>query len=437
MSSSRRRDVLKMVGAAALGAYSSARASAAERPVRVGLVGVGNRGTSHVRTLLDVPGVELPAICDINEENLGRAQGIVEKAGRSRPEGYSRGVEDFRRMVQREDLDAILTATPWEWHTPVCVAAMKAGKYAATEVPAAITVEECWELVNTSEQTGKPCMILENVCYYRNVMMVLNMIRQGVLGELVHAEGGYQHDVRAAKISPTGEIKWRGMHSVKRNANLYPTHPIGPIAWWLDINRGDRFTYLVSMSSKSRGINHYVSKRFGAEHPNAKRAYALGDVNTTLIQTARGLTVTLYHDTQSPRPYDLILRVQGTEGIYSGTLDKVFVEGRSPMAGARRNTPVWEELNEYYAKYEHPIWKTLGQTAKQYPHGPADYIELEQFVQAVRNRSQTPIDVYDSATWSVITPLSERSVAGKSAAIDFPDFTRGKWQSAKPVEIRG
>ncbi|MGI8912627.1 MAG: Gfo/Idh/MocA family protein, partial [Chloroflexota bacterium] len=391
-----------------------------ERPVRVGVVGVGGRGFGHVRTLLDVPGVEIPAICDPSEDNVARSQERVEQAGRCRPEGYSRGVEDYRRMLERDDLDAVIATGPWESHTPVCVAAMQAGKYAATEVPAALTVDECWELVDTSEKTGKPCMLLENVCYYRNVMLVMNLIRQGVLSELLHAAGGYEHDVRGAKIGPTGELKWRGMHSVARDANLYPTHPIGPIAWWLDINRGDRFTHLVSMSSNSRGINHYVAERFGADHPNAKREYALGDVNTTLIKTARGLTVMLSHDTQSPRPYDLILRVQGTAGIYSGTLDKIYIEGRSPQQGARRHTPVWEDLTDYYRQYEHPVWTTLGQTAKQYPHGPADYIELHQFVKAVRHQTQTPIDVYDAATWSVITALTEQSVAAKSAAVDFP-----------------
>ncbi|MCZ2153150.1 MAG: Gfo/Idh/MocA family oxidoreductase [Bryobacterales bacterium] len=431
MRNPNRREILKAAGA--LAAFRLSGMQAAEKPVRIGMVGVGGRGTAHVRTLLDVPGVEIPAICDINEANLARSQNLIQEAGHARPEGYSRGPEDFRRLVERDDLDAVITATPWEWHTPVCVAAMKAGKYAATEVPAAITEEEAWELVDTSERTGKPCMILENVCYYRNVLMVLNLIRNGVLGELLHAEGGYQHDVRRGKIGPSGEIKWRGMHSVKRDANLYPTHPIGPIAWWMDINRGDRFTYLVSMSSNSRGINHYVAEHFGADHPNAKRKYALGDVNTTLIKTERGLTVTLYHDTQSPRPYDLILRVQGTKGIYSGTLDKIYVENPNPAQGSQ--TESWEDLGPYYQKYEHPLWKKWGQPAKAYPHGPADFIELVEFASAVRRGVQTPIDVYDSATWSVITPLSERSVASKSAAIDFPDFTRGKWREPRPLQF--
>lgn len=421
-----RRKFLELAGAAGL---TAAAGGAAERPVRIGVVGVGNRGSYLVRNFLDLPGVEIPAICDINESNLDRALGMVEKARSKRPEGYAKGVEDFRRMVTRDDLDAVVTATPWEWHTPVCLAAMKAGKYAATEVPAAITVQECWDLVNTSEQTGKPCMILENVCYFRNVLMVLNMIQQGLLGELLHCEGGYQHDVRSTKIAPNGELKWRGMHAVNNNGNLYPTHPIGPIAWWTGINRGDRFTYLTSMSTKSRGINHYAAQKAGPDHPNAKRKYANGDINTTLIRTENGLTVTLYHDTATPRPYDLILRVQGTEGIYSGTLDKVYIEGRSPKADE------WEDPAPYYRQYEHPIWKALGPTAQHYGHGGGDYIELHQFVKAVREGTQTPIDVYDAATWSVITPLTEQSVATKSAPVDFPDFTRGKWKTPRPIRI--
>jgi predicted dehydrogenase len=406
-----------------------------DAPVRVGVVGVGNRGFAHVRTLLDVPGVEVAAVCDLDEALVARSQDAVEQAGRRRPDGYTAGGEDYRRLAERADVDAVLATGPWEQHTPACLAAMRAGKYAAVEVPAALTIEECWALVKTSEQTGMPCMLLENVCYYRNVLLLLNLIRRGMLGELIHAAGGYMHDVRGAKIGPTGELKWRGRHSVARNANLYPTHPIGPIAWWLDINRGDRFTYLVSMSSNSRGINHYVAERFGADHPNAARAYALGDVNTTLIKTARGLTVTLSHDTQSPRPYDLILTVQGTRGIYSGTLDKIYIEGRSPTRGERHRAPVWEGLDDYYREFEHPVWRSLAQTGKQYPHGPADFLVLQQFVDAVRRRAPTPIDVYDAATWSVITPLTEESVAAKSAAVDFPDFTRGKWATTQPIEL--
>ena len=433
MSDWNRREFL---GASLLAAQGRAPLA---RPVRLGFVGVGSRGTSLLRTTLRFP-VEVPAVCDINEEALDRAAGLVEKAGQKRPESYGRGIDDWKRLVARDDLDAVINAAPWELHAPMCIGTMRAGKYAATEVPAAVTLEQCWEMVDTSEQTGMPCMILENVCYFRNVLLVLNMIRQGLFGELTHCEGGYQHDVRSAFVGGEnrphpGEITWRGMHAVRKNGNLYPTHPIGPIGWWLDINRGDRFDYLTSMSSVSLGMNHYVAKRYGADHPNAKRTYALGDVNTSLIRTVRGRTVTLYHDTTSPRPYDLILRVQGTEGIYSGTLDKFYLESSSAGRGPDRQT--WEDPAPYYAKYEHPLWRDLATSAQGQGHGGADYIEIHEFLKAVRNRTQTPIDVYDTAVWSSMYPLTVQSVASRSQPVEVPDFTRGKWKTRKPVQIHG
>jgi predicted dehydrogenase len=426
-----RRDFLKLVSAGLAQSLAGA-----EKPVKIGLVGVGNRGTGLVKILLDVPGVEIPAICDINEEHLQNAQAIVEKRAGKRPEGYSSGPEDYRRLVAREDLDAVMTATPWELHTPVAVAAMKAGKYAATEVPAAITVEQCWELVNTSEQTGMPCMMLENDCFGRGALMALNLVDQGVLGEVIHCEGGYDHDIRAGLLR-NGELSWRGMHALRRNANLYPTHPIGPIAWWTGINRGDRFTYLTSMSSKSRGLSHYAAKHFGLDNIYAKRQFADGDVNTSLIMTEKGVTVTLNHDTQLPRPYSdsgdtkiplMVQRLQGTEGIFFGSLEKIYIDGRSPEHK-------WEDTGPYYEQYDHFLWKALGEAARSSSHGGEDYVELHQFVRAVRNKIQTPVDVYDAATWSVIVPLSEQSVASKSAAVDFPDFTRGKWKNPRPLNL--
>lgn len=427
-----RREFLRLAGTAGL----AHALKAAEKPVRIGVVGVGSRGTGLVRILLDVPGVEIPAISDINEEHLKNARDIVEKDNRARPEGYSSGPEDYRRLVAREDLDAVMTATPWELHTPVAVAAMKAGKYAATEVPAALTIEECWELVNTSEQTGMPCMMLENDCFGRGALMALNLVQQGVLGELIHCEGGYDHDIREGLLR-NGELSWRGMHALGRNANLYPTHPIGPIAWWTGINRGDRFTYLTSMSSKSRGLNRYAEKRFGPDNLNAKRKFANGDVNTSLIMTEKGVTVTLNHDTQLPRPYSdsgdtriplMVQRLQGTEGIFFGSMEKIYIDGRSPLHK-------WEDTGSYYGQYEHLLWKELGEAAKSSSHGGEDYVELYQFVRAVRNKIQTPVDVYDAATWSAITPLSEQSVASRSAPVDFPDFTRGKWKTVRPIDL--
>ncbi|SRR5579864_3413376 len=432
LSSTDRRTFLKMASATAF----SQSLIAADKPVRVGFIGVGNRGTGLVKILLDLPGVEIPAICDINEEHLRNALLLVEQSGRKRPEGYSAGPEDYLRLIARDDLHAVMTAAPWQLHTPICVAAMRSRKYAATEVPAALTIDECWQLVNTSEQTGMPCMMLENDCFGRGALMALNLVQQGILGELIHCEGGYDHDIRAGLLR-NGELSWRGMHALKRNANLYPTHPIGPIAWWTGINRGHRFTHLTSMSSKARGLNRYALKHFGSDNINANRAFADGDVNTSLIMTENGVTVTLNHDTQLPRPYSdsgdtkiplMVQRLQGTEGIFFGSLERIYIDGRSPEHQ-------WEDTAAYYDQYEHFLWKSLGEAAKASSHGGEDYVEMHQFIRAVRNRLPTPVDVYDAATWSVIIPLSEQSVAAKSAPVDFPDFTRGKWKEPRPLPL--
>ena len=401
--------------------------------VRLGVVGVGYRGRDHIRIALSLGGVEVTAVADINAVNLAHARRIVEQRQGKSPKAYSAGPQDYRNLVLQSDLDAVITAAPWALHTPVSVAAMKAGKYAATEVPAAVTLEECWELVKTSETTGVPCMMLENVCYFRDMLLILNMVRQGVLGELIHCEGGYQHDIREAgtgyKFDEEGWLTWRGRHAACRDGNLYPTHPIGPIAQYLNINRGDQFSHLVSMSSKSRGLNNWIRKKHGPDHENARRQFALGDINTTLIKTRAGCTITLYHDTQLPRPYDLIFRIQGTEGIYMKTLDSIYIEDVSPR-GHR-----WESIENYRNRYEHPLWKALEDKATSYGHGGSDYITLHQFVKAVRERTETPQDVYDAASWSAISALSEASVVQGSAPVDFPDFTREKWQTRPPIGI--
>jgi len=405
---------------------------AAQKEVRIGMVGVGGRGTFLMRTLLSIPGVKVNAIADQNGINAGRAAGFVKAAHGNDPALYVGGPKKFEELCAREDLDAVVASGPWETHVPVAVAAMKHGKYAATEVPAAVTVKECWDLVDTSERTGMPCMMLENVCYFQNVLTVLRMVRENCFGELVHMEGGYQHDVRFTKISKEGQLKWRGAHSVHSDGNLYPTHPIGPIAQYANINRGDVFTHLVSMSSKSRGIADFAATLLGKKHPLAKKKYALGDINTSLIKSHNGVTVTLYHDTNLPRPYDLIFRVQGVKGLYMGTVDGVYIDGKSPKEHQ------YEPFAPFMKKYKHPLWESLKKEAiKNGGHGGCDYVTLHEFVRAVRNKTQTPIDVYDSATWSVITPLSVESVKKGSAPVKFPDFTRGKWRTRKPLPLKG
>ena len=397
-------------------------------PVRIGFVGVGGMGSAHVRNFLRIAGVEIMAVCDIAEEKVARIQGWCVEAGRPKPEGYSRGDWDFKRLCERDDIDLVFTATPWEWHVPVCLEAMKSGKHAATEVPAAYTVDDCWALVETAEKSRRHCIMMENCCYDRPEMLCLNLVKKGLLGEVFHAEAGYLHDLRGVKFSGSGEALWRPQHSIKRNGNLYPTHGLGPVSQCLDINRGDRFDYLVSVGSKSRGLNLYCAKKFGPESPQAKQKYALGDVNVTLIQTVRGKVITLYHDTSSPRPYSRIHIVQGTRGIFEKYPDRVYIEDRSPA-------DEWEGPDSYSIEHDHPVWKRLEEESKGAGHGGMDFIEDVRLIEALRAGRPLDLDVYDAAAWSVVTPLSEQSVARRGRPTDFPDFTRGGWKSPRPLHV--
>lgn len=400
-------------------------------PVRIGFIGVGKRGPSLLNSLLALDGVDIRAVCDVKPDRAAFGQDMVEKAGKPRPEAYAQGAEDFRRMCERDDLDLVMNAAPWDWHVPMCVAAMEAGKHAATEVPAAVTVDECWQLVETAERTRRRCVMLENCCYFRNAMMVLNMIRQGLLGEMLHAEAGYQHYRIANNVfDDQGNLLWCGEHEARRDGMLYPTHPVGPVGQWFDINRGDQFDYLVSMSGMSRGLNIYAAEHFGPDHPLATREYALGDINITLIRTVKGRTVTLYHDTQAPRPYDLIYRAQGTKGLYMGTNNKVFIHGRSPG-------DEWEDAAPYEQEFDHPLWKALQEKTLGHGHGGGDFLMMYRFIKCLREGVPTDSDVYDAAAWSVIAPLSEESVAKRSRSVDFPDFTREKWKTSAPLGILG
>lgn len=433
---SRREFILGSAAAAMTGALSPStllsRPESDGRPVRLGFIGVGSRGTYLLRTALDIGGVEVVAVCDINEENLSRAQRTVERRGMPTPAGYGNGPEDYLRMLESERMDAVIDCTPQELHARVMLAAMEAGCHGGSEVPLAMTEDDCWRLVETAERTGRQCMMLENYCYFRNVTMVLNMVNAGLFGELVHCETGYQHDTRYVAFGPEGELLWRADHKIKHNGNLYPTHALGPAAWWMGIGRGDRFEYLVSMSSAGGlGLRHYAAEKFGADHPSARRQYLQGDINTTLIRTVNGRTITLYYDSSLPRPFQMIYRLQGTKGIYSGDLDKVFFEGLSPEAHR------WEEAEKYAVEYEHPMWRTLGEKAKGYSHGGGDYMMIYQFLAAIRSNETMPIDVYDSVAWSSIRPLSENSVASRSAAVEIPDFSRGKWKEKRELTFPG
>ena len=309
---------------------------------------------------------------------------------------------------------------------------MKAGHHAATEVPAAVTIDECWEMVETAEKQHRHCVMLENCCYGRTEMMVLNMVRQGLLGELVHGEAGYMHELREDRelLGPNGEVRWRLEHMIRRDGNLYPTHGLGPVAQCMDINRGDQFDYLVSMSSISRGLNVHYADRFGKDHSLAKRKYAMGDVNVTMIRTKRGRTITVGHDTQLPRPYSRINMVQGTKGIVQGYPDRIALESNA-------HGHKWEPIDDYLEKYEHPLWKQLNRQAKGKGHGGMDYMEIHRLIECLHTGTEPDMDVYDAAAWSVISELSERSVAHRSRPIDVPDFTRGRWKRRPPLGITG
>lgn len=396
--------------------------------VRIGFVGVGNQGSSHVRNFLNIDGVEIRAICDIIPDKVARMQSWVTEAGFKKPTDYTRGENDFIRMCENEELDLVFTATPWNWHVPVCVAAMKNGKHAATEVPAAVTIEECWQLVEIAEKLQKHCVMMENCNYDRRELLFLNLVRKGMLGELVHAECGYLHDLRNYKVGDLYEGQWRIQHSIDRDGNLYPTHGLGPVAQCMNINRGNQFDYLVSMSSQSRGLNLYAAEKLGADHPFARQKYALGDVNVSLIKNHDGSTITVYHDTNLPRPYSRINTVQGTKGIASGYPNRIHIEGRSPAHQ-------WEELEPYYKEFEHPLWKNLAEQASGAGHGGMDYIEDYRLIRALQTGTPTDMDVYDAAALSAIAQASEKSVANGSAPVKIPDFTRGLWKTRKPFGI--
>jgi len=393
-------------------------------------VGIGLQGSGHVKNFLRIPGVEVRALCDIVPAKVVRAQKWAEKAGQPTPRAYDKGPTDFERLCAEEDVDLVVTATPWEWHVPVCLAAMASGKHAATEVPAALTVAECWQLVDTVERTGLHCVMLENCCYGRRELMTLNMVRRGLLGELLHAEAGYLHDLRYFKFNGKDEALWRTAHSVNRNGNLYPTHGLGPVAQCMDVNRGDRFTRLVSMSSRSAGLNLYAAKKFGPDHPSARQEYALGDINVSLLATEKGRVVVLYHDCSSPRPYSRIHVVQGTRGLVRGWPDQIHVEGRSPAHE-------WEELYSYAADYEHPLWRALQEQSVGSGHDGMDFLEDWRLVRALQSGTTPDMDVYDAADWSAVAELSERSVAAGGQPQEFPDFTRGRWRERSPLPIVG
>lgn len=431
---SSRRDLLRIASLASVGGGLAAPASGetmygmkfeARPKVRMGFIGVGSRGSFLLRNFAAVEGVEITALCDTVEEKLPRAQAAIEKMGHAKPPAFYSGSDhSFEEMAKRDDIDLICVATPWVWHTPMALYAMKQGKHVAVEVPAARTLEECWDLVNTSEKTRRHCIMLENCCYGYNELLVLNMIRAGVFGELTHGACAYHHDLRVGLFARPGKTGWRRLEHLDRNGNLYPTHGLGPVANYMDIHRGDRFEYLVSMSSLSISLAFYRDNNLPADDPRRKETYRCGDTNISLIKTAKGRMITLEHNVTSPQPYDRINLISGTKAIFRDYPPRIYLDSMKSHE--------WGSIDKFKAEYEHTYWKELGEKARKLGgHGGMDFIECYRLIQCMKEGTVPDMDVYDAAAWSAPGPLSEMSVAKGSAPVPFPDFTRGRWKQPR------
>lgn len=395
--------------------------------VRIGMIGLGARTETLLATMFELQNeAEVTAICDFLDARIEKINSIFDKHNCKRPKAY----KDYRELIKDPNVDAVLVPTSWNSHLKIAKDAMAAGKYAGIEVGGASSLDELWQLVHASEETGVSCMMLENCCYGRNELMVLNMARKGMLGELVYCECGYEHDL--TEMTYNGTRNEREMHNRFRNCDLYPTHGLGPIAKILRINRGNRFISLTSHATKGIGFDT-VAKEHGVN-----KHYNIGDVITTVIKCANGENIVLTHGISLPRPYSRDCRVQGTKGIWLEDAKSIYIHGMSPcyekldIAGNPYTTHDWEPEEKFYEEYDHPIWKEFRDNQIG-GHGGMDALALLAFFDAVRNRTVTPIDVYDVAAWMAVTTLSEQSIALGSQPVPFPDFTDGKWIDREPV----
>jgi predicted dehydrogenase len=449
-----RRKFIRQTGMASFaGAYSlssiQAFAASQKDKVRIGIIGTGMRGQNHIEMMLERSDVDITALADPDPRMLADALALIQKAGKPVPATYPKGNYDYRNLLKRTDVDAVIIATPWEWHVPQAIDSLQAGKIPGVEVCGALRLQDCWDIVNASEKTGLPVMPLENVCYRRDILAVYNMVRQGIFGELLHLQGGYEHDLRGVKfndgVTPYNsgvefgekgysEARWRTQHSVNRNGDLYPTHGLGPVAMMIDINRGNLLTRISSVATKARGLHEYIVNhpKGGAQHPNAKVNFKLGDIVTSQIQTANGETIVLTHDTNSPRPYNLGFKVQGTKGLWQDQHAGQFNAGLIYVEGKSAKSHAWENPETYLKEYDHPLWKKFESQAVGAGHGGMDFFVMNAFVECMKRNAPFPLDVYDMATWYAITPLSEKSIAEGGQVQLIPDFTRGKWKNRKP-----
>ena len=444
-----RRGFLKLAGLAGIGLASAGAASCTQKlttmqphrlttpkkfnmhgfaaprldTVRIGIIGIGGRGTAAVRRLIRIEGIEIKALCDLVPEKVSAAIEMI-KHTPHKPDAYSGSPDIWKKLCERNDIDLIYTAAPWDLHTPIAVYAMQHEKHVAVEVPAATTIEECWQLVETSENTRKHCMMLENCCYSTFELLTLNMARQGFFGEIVHGEGAYMHD-RTQRIFSKELTTWRLDENAERNGNLYPTHGLGPICQIMDINYGDKMDFMVSVSSNDFTMGKMAKKLAATDEfwkPYANKSFR-GNINTSTIRTYRGRTIMLQHDCSTPRPYSRIHLVSGTEAFAR----------KYPLPERIAIGEEWvsdEEFKALEEKYNPEIIKQIGKMANKVGgHGGMDTLMDWRLIDCLRNGLPLDMDVYDAALWSSIGPLSESSIANRSNSVDVPDFTSGDWKT--------
>ena len=393
--------------------------------VKLGIIGLGARAETLLATLFEMQSaVTVTAICDFNPERIAKIHSIFDAHSCPRPKAYG----NYRELLADANVEAVFVPTSWNSHLQIACDCMKQGKYVGIEVGGASSVEELWQLVHAHELTGVHCMMLENCCYGRNELMVLNMVRQGLFGELIYCECGYEHDLSEMAWATEKRLE-RALHNLHRNGELYPTHGLGPIAKILRINRGNRFLTLTSTATKARG---FVAAYEAHTGKRANQAFNEGDVVTTVIKCANGETITMIHSVSLPRPYSRDCRVQGTRGIWLEDRKGIYVEGiskreeRIDVAGNPYIAHEWSTPDDFYPEYDHPIWKKYKEEIIG-EHGGMDCLALRAFFDSVRNGTVTPIDVYDVAAWMSVTCLSEQSIALGGMPVTFPDYTNGKW----------
>lgn len=384
--------------------------------VRVGFIGVGGRGRSLLHEMLACDGVQVTAVADVSTEVVAKAVEQIANAGQPAPTTFT-GTHSSQKLLE-SDLDLVIVATPWTTHTPYAVAAMEAGHHVAVEVPAATTLAECWQLVETSERTRRHCIMLENCCYDYWETLVKRMVQAGLLGSITHAECSYIHDLRAMLLEDRSEGLWRRRAHIERDGNLYPTHGLGPVAKILGIGIEDRFDYLISMSSREMGLSAYRDATLPVDDPKRQEIYRCGDMNSSLIRTQQGRTILLQHDSHTPRPYERNFLIGGTKGLFRDYPARLYLDGVGKHEA-------WLPIEEYKAQWEDPLWTNLGELArKRGGHGGMDFIMIYRLLQTLHEGLPPDIDVYDAAEWSAPGPLSEQSVANRSRPVDFPNFRR-------------